>query len=155
MTTSTALNCLHTRSSLSIRNVRSPLFQYLVRSLTSLRRSGKYIWCNVIWSADGGVSHDTSGFAPVVDDGPVADSQVNLVQVDRHATAGLVCWLFWLLKKLPVIGVIVQLVEAGRQTEISELQVASTVKLDNVWLDITASGKLQTRGKRTTLNDER
>lgn len=41
--------------------------------------AGEDLWCDVIWSSDGRIGHDTSGLTPIVDDGSVANSQVDLV----------------------------------------------------------------------------
>ncbi len=45
---------------------------------------------DVIWSANCGVGHDPTGFAPSVDLRAVADREVDLVQGDRVAVARLV-----------------------------------------------------------------
>lgn len=102
--------------------------------------AGEDLWCDVVWSSDGGVGHDAARFTPVVDDSAVADGQVDLVEVDRHAVPSLVCWLSRLGEKLSVIGVVMHLVETCRQSEIGQLDVSATIKQDVVRLNVTASG---------------
>lgn len=102
--------------------------------------AGEDLWCDVVWSSDGGVGHDATRFTPVVDDGAVADGQVDLVEVYGHAVARLVCWLSWLGEKLSVVGVVMHLVETSRQSEIGQLDVSATIKQDVVRLNVTAPG---------------
>lgn len=102
--------------------------------------SSEDLWCDVVWRSDGGIGHDAAGFAPVVDDGAVADGQVDLVEVDGHAVARLVCRLSWLGEKLSVVGVVMHLVESCGQSEIGQLDVPAAIKQDVVRLNVTASG---------------
>jgi len=40
------------------------------------------------------------------------------------------------LQEVLIVGVVVLLVEASRQTEISELDMTSTIEKDVIWLDV-------------------
>lgn len=45
---------------------------------------------NVVWGTDGGVGHDTTGFAPCIDLATIANSQVDLIQGNRVSITCLV-----------------------------------------------------------------
>jgi hypothetical protein len=90
---------------------------------------------NVVRSSDSRVCHQSSRSSPVVDLGAVAHGKVDLVDSYRVSVAA---WLGrFALKKLLVIVVVVQLVETRRETEISQLDVATSVQENVIWLDVT------------------
>ena len=91
---------------------------------------------DVVGRTDGRVGHHTARFPPIIDLRPVADREVDLIDGDRISVSGPVRLA---LQELLVIVVIVQFVESGGETEISELDVASPVEQDIVGLDITSS----------------
>jgi hypothetical protein len=88
---------------------------------------------NVVRSTNGGISHDSTRLSPIIDDASIAYSEVDLVKVDRVAV-GRSSRLS--LKKLLVVGTIMQLMKASRQTEISELDMSTTIEQNVVRFDI-------------------
>jgi hypothetical protein len=89
---------------------------------------------NVVRSTNGGISHDSTRLSPIIDDTSIAYSEVDLVQVDRVA----VCRSSRLsLKELLVIGTVVQLMKASRQTEISKLDMSTTIKKNIIRFNVT------------------
>lgn len=98
---------------------------------------GEDLGRDVVGGSDGRVGHQPPRAPPVVDLGPVADRQVDLVDGDRVAVVARLVGLS--LEELLVVVVVVQLVEAGRQAEIRQLDVAAPVEEDVVWFDISAA----------------
>lgn len=90
---------------------------------------------NIIWCTDGRVGHQTSGASPVIDLCTVADRQVDLVNSNRVAVVARL--VGFALEQLCVVVVIMELVEAGRETEICKLDMTTPIKKDVVWLDIS------------------
>ena len=90
---------------------------------------------NIIWCTDSRVGHQTSRASPVIDLGTVANRQVNLV--DRNRVAVVARLVGFALEQLCVVVVVVELVEAGRETEICKLDMTAPVEKDVVWLDIS------------------
>ena len=88
---------------------------------------------NVVRSTNGGISHDSTRLSPIIDDASIAYSEVDLVKVDRVAV-GRSSRLS--LKKLLVVGTIMQLMKASRQTEISELDMSTTIEQNVVRFDV-------------------
>lgn len=88
---------------------------------------------DVVRGADGGVGHHAAGLAPHVDLGAVADGEVDLVEADGVAVAGLA----GRFHELVVVGVFVLGVETGAEAEIGEFDVATAIEEDVVGLDVT------------------
>jgi hypothetical protein len=88
---------------------------------------------NVVRSTNRGISHDSTRLSPIIDDASIAYSEVDLVQIDRIAV-GRSSRLS--LKELLVIGTVMQLMKASRQTEIRELDMSTTIKQNIIRFDI-------------------
>ena len=88
---------------------------------------------DIVRRAHGRVRHDPTGLTPGVNRGPVADRQVYLVQRDRVPVARLVRLA---REQFLVVRVVVQGVEAGREAEVGQLDVAVLVKEDVVRFDV-------------------
>lgn len=111
-------------------------------TVLSIAMTTEDFWGYVIRSTDSRIGHDSPGFSPVIDDTSIADCQVDLVQVYR-VSVGRSTRLS--LEKLLVVGVVMKLVKAGRQTKVGELDVSTTVQQDVVGFDVTMrSGQLAT-----------
>lgn len=89
---------------------------------------------NVVGGSNGRIRHEPSASSPVVDLGTVRYSQVDLVQGNRVTIARPVRLS---LQELLVIIIVVELVEARGQTEISELDMTTAVEENIVGLDIS------------------
>ena len=98
--------------------------------------AGENLRCDVVRCTNGGVCHESSRPAPVVDLRTVADCEVDLIDGDGAAIPRTVGFP---LEQLLIVIVIVQLVETGGQTEIGQLHVATTVQEDVVGLYITVT----------------
>lgn len=72
---------------------------------------------NVIWCSDRGVSHQATGFSPVVDHGAVGDCHVDLLEVDGHAVFGFRRSGLG-VKQRGVVGVVVEFLETGGEAEV-------------------------------------
>lgn len=89
---------------------------------------------DVVRGSDSRVSHDPTGFSPVVDLRPVAHSEVDLINGDRvpiSRSARLA------LKELLVVVVVMKLVETSRKSEIRKLDMTTSIEEDIVGFDIT------------------
>lgn len=87
---------------------------------------------DVVRGADGGISHHAAGFAPHVDLRAVADGEVDLIETDGVAVAGLAGWFH----ELVVVGVLMLGVEAGTEAEIGEFNVATAIEENVVRLNV-------------------
>ena len=91
---------------------------------------------NIIRGAHGRICHQSSRTSPVVNLGPIANSQADLIDGNRVAVvAGSVGFS---LEQLLIVIVVVELMEARRQTKVGQLDVAAPVQQDIIGLDITA-----------------
>ena len=89
---------------------------------------------NIIGGANSRICHDSSRLSPVIDCATIADSEVDLVEI--HGIA--VSWPTRLsLEQLLVIGIVMKLVEASRQTKVSKFDMATTIQQYVVWFYIT------------------
>ena len=111
----------------------------------SVALTGENFGRDVVWGSDGGVGHDAAGFAPGVDLRAVADGKVDLVEGDGVAVARLVGGTF---EELLVVGILVLGVEAGREAEVCEFDVAASVEKDVVWFYIASRRRLISRRRR-------
>lgn len=115
--------------------------------------AGEDLRSNVVRRTHGGVCHQSSGSSPVVDLRPVTDSEVDLVNSNRASISRSVGLS---LEELLVVVVVVQLVEAGGETKVSQLDMAASVEENVIRLDITAvevsrdSGRTRICGNRPT-----
>jgi hypothetical protein len=89
---------------------------------------------DVVRSTNCGVRHNSARFAPVVNLRSVRDSEIDLVNGHRVAVSGFARLV---LQKLLVVVVVVELVEAGGQTKVSQLYMTTSVQEDIVGFDIT------------------
>ena len=92
---------------------------------------------DVVRGADGRVRHGAARLAPVADLPPVADRQVDLVDVDGSAVVARLVGRGSAAQELLVVGRLVLLVEARAQAEVGQLEVAVPVEEDVVGLDIS------------------
>lgn len=80
--------------------------------------------------------NSTIRFSPCLGNAPtIANGEIDLVKIN-----GIPILLFargCSLQEVLVVGVVVLRMESSRQTEVSELDMASTIKEDVVWLDVT------------------
>ena len=82
--------------------------------------------CNVVRRSDGRVRHGAARFPPGVDLATVGYRQVDgIVEVPRVAVLVLGCRV---LQEVLVVGIIVRLLATGRETEIREFDMTTTVK---------------------------
>lgn len=81
---------------------------------------------NVIRCTDSRVCHNTPRSTPVVNDSSVADSQIDLVEINRVAVTRLWCRLA--LQKLLVVRVVMEAMKTGRQAEIGELDMSAPIQ---------------------------
>lgn len=89
---------------------------------------------NVVWRADGRVSHQSSRSSPVVNLRSVADCEIDLINGNRVSVSGSVGAA---LQELLVVVVVMQTVEASGKTEIGQFDVAATIQQNVVGLDVT------------------
>lgn len=94
---------------------------------------------DVVWRADGGVSHQSSRSSPVVNLRSVADCEINLINGNRVSVSGAVGAA---LQELLVVVVVMQAVEASGKTEIGQFDVAATIQQNVIGLDVTVSFEL-------------
>lgn len=96
---------------------------------------------NVIRRTDGRVGELATRLTPCVDLGTVADSELDLVEIHGLSVVsvrlvGAAC------EQLLVVACVVLLVEAGRETEICQLDVAASVEKNVVGFDVTGKIRL-------------
>ncbi len=89
---------------------------------------------DVVGGTDCGVCHDTAGLPPLVDLGAIADWEVELVEGNRHS---IFAWFARGFEELLVVGIFVLSVEAGTETEVGELNMATAVEEDVVRFYVT------------------
>lgn len=98
--------------------------------------TGEDLRSNIIRSTNGGVSELTARFAPGVDLVAVTDGELDLIDAYRLAVCS--AWACaGVGHELLVVRSVVFLVEAGGETEISQLDVSTTVEKDVVGFDVT------------------
>lgn len=103
-------------------------------TIRSISIPGENLRSNVIRCPDRRVSHDPTWFPPVVYGTSVSHCEVNLIQSDGVP----VSWPVWFaLEEVLVIGVVMQLMEASRESKIGELDMATTVQKNVIRFDIT------------------
>lgn len=94
------------------------------------------LWGNVVRRAHSGIGHQSSRSSPIINLRAVANGEVDLV--NGHGIS--ISWSVRLaLEELTVVVLIVPLVEAGRETKIGQLDMATTVEENVVWLDVTVA----------------
>lgn len=98
--------------------------------------AGEDFRCNVVRSTDSRVGELTARLAPCVDLVAVADSELNLVNTHRLAVCGLRARTS-VGHELLVVRCVVLLVEASRETKISQLDVSTSIEENVVGFDIT------------------
>ena len=90
--------------------------------------------CNIVRGANSGISHYSSRLSPVIDCAAVANGEVDLVKIHRIS----VSWpARFSLQELLIIGVVVKLVEASRQTKIGKFDMTTAVQQNVVRFYIT------------------
>lgn len=65
---------------------------------------------NVVGSTNSGISHESSGLSPIIDDTTIANSKVDLIKVDGIAVCGFTGLS---LKEARVVGIVVEFVETS------------------------------------------
>ena len=102
---------------------------------------------DIVRSSNRGIGHGTAGLTPGVDLATVRHCKVNgIVKVSRVAIPVLGSRV---LEKILVISVVVSFLASGRETEVSKLDMTTTVEQNVVGLDITAQTRVvSTRGRR-------
>lgn len=93
---------------------------------------------DVVGCTDSGVRQLTTGLAPAVDLCTVADRELDLIDGDRVAVVAIRGLRRVARKELLIVGRLVFLMETGRKTEVSELNVSATVEKDVVGFNVTA-----------------
>jgi hypothetical protein len=118
-------------SNLTLKHDRTQAPPVTIRSVTVATEN---FWSYVVRGSDGRIRHNSPRLSPIIDHAAVAYSKVDLVKVDGIAIGGTARLS---LEQLLVVGIVMQLMKASRQTEISKFDVSTPVKQDIVWLDIT------------------
>jgi len=54
-------------------------------AILSVTMSAEDLWCDVVWSANRGICHNTSRLAPIVNYSTVTNSEIDLIEIDRVA----------------------------------------------------------------------
>lgn len=108
----------------------------------SVSLSIEYFGSNVVWSANRRVSHRSTRLSPGIYLASVGNSQVDGV-IEKSGIAVFVLRGGSIFQKRLIIGIVMLLLAASRQSKVSKLDVSATIQKNIVRLDITVSASSQ------------